>query len=125
MTKDSFTTGFRIPWDLNKMKWVFDTLRESLLQSSQSTIFNNSPFMIVTKKSCKMEKINERRKLEIGLVTASPDYRDNHREIATLPDITKLCVIKRKLSISQDFTCGYIALFILPYNSITLNSSME
>ena len=48
MINDSFTTGLRIPWDLNRMKWVFDTLKESILQSSQSTIFNNSPFMIVT-----------------------------------------------------------------------------
>ena len=45
--KSSFMRGLRIPWDLNKMKCVFDTLSESLLESSQSTILSNSPFIIL------------------------------------------------------------------------------
>ena len=44
----SLHVGLPFPWDLNKIKRVCETLRESLLQPSQSTIFSNSPFMIVT-----------------------------------------------------------------------------
>ena len=36
-------SGLCIPWDLNKMKCVFDTLSKSLLESSQFTKLADSP----------------------------------------------------------------------------------
>ena len=47
IVNSSFRKGLRIPWYLNRIKWVLGTLSESLLQSSQSTILSNSPFIIL------------------------------------------------------------------------------